>query len=245
MNSRISRLLHSSPETWYRYPINVLGKTVYKFKSQLGLTSAFERRQEMVGPTHLWRMKRDFQIGFLKKVGLKPQHYVLDLGCGVLRGGLPIIEYLEPGHYYGIESRRSVLDEGIKALHEAGLQSKAPTLLALEDLAHAKLDRHFDVIWAFSVLIHMEDRILDDCLTLVSGRLERNGRLYANVSIGNEKDGNWQGFPVVNRSREFYKDAAQRHGLTVIEVGTLQSIGHRSGAPSQDLQVMLEFVPAA
>ena len=196
----------------------------------------------MVGPSHLWKMKRDFQIRFLKGMGMAPEHYVLDLGCGVLRGGLPIIEYLNVGHYCGIEARKAALDEGVSALQEAGLQSKAPTLLVIEDLSRATLDQKFRFVWAFSVLIHMEDKILDTCLDFVSRHLEHTGRMYANVKIGNEKEGRWQEFPVVSRSREFYTSAAERHGLQVADVGTLQSLGHVSGSPGQDLQLMLEFV---
>jgi hypothetical protein len=155
-----------------------------------------------------------------------------------------MIEYLHQGHYYGIESRKEALDEGIRALQEAGLQSKAPTILLFDDLSKATLDRKVDLIWAFSVLIHMEDRILDACLDFVSRNLERNGRMYANVKIGEEKEGKWQQFPVVSRSREFYRSAAERHGLRVADVGTLMSLGHVSGAPGQDLQMMLQFAHA-
>jgi cyclopropane fatty-acyl-phospholipid synthase-like methyltransferase len=214
---------------------------LYQVKSRLGLTSTFERRQAMVGPGHLWKMKRDFQIRFLKSVGMTPEHNVLDFGCGVLRGGLPIIEYLNDGHYYGIESRKAVLDEGVRALQEAGLESKVPTLIVIDDLPGTTLDRKFAIIWAFSVLIHMEDGILDTYLDFVSRHLEPTGRMYANVNMGNGKDGKWQEFPVVSRNREFYTAAAERHGLQVADVGSLRSLGHVSGSPGQDLQMMLEF----
>lgn len=230
---------------WYRYPANLLRKNFYQVKSRLGLATTFERRQAMVGPSHLWEMKRDFQIRFLKSIGMTPDNDVLDLGCGVLRGGLPIIEYLDEGHYWGIEARRPVLDEGVRALQEAGLQSKSPTLLVIDDLSSAIVDREFDLIWAFSVLIHMEDRILDSCLAFVSRHLKRNGRMFANVNLGVQKDRRWQEFPLVRRSREFYSSAAERHGLQVADVGTLQSLGHVSGSPGQDMQLMLEFVRKA
>ncbi|MGP0018991.1 MAG: methyltransferase [Candidatus Sulfotelmatobacter sp.] len=242
MKSLAQTITDGSSSPWYRYAANSLRKKLYQVKSRLGLASAFERRQAMVGPSHLWEMKRNFQIRFLKSVGMTPDHYVLDLGCGVLRGGLPIIEYLAKGHYYGVEARKAVLDEGIKALQEARLQSKVPTLLVIDDLSNATLDREFDLIWAFSVLIHMEDRILDSCLGFASRYLKRNGRMYANVNLGKEKDGRWQEFPVVKRSREFYASTAERHGLQVVDVGTLQSLGHVSGSPGQDMQMMLEFV---
>jgi SAM-dependent methyltransferase len=227
--------------TWV-YPSNTLRAKLHQVKSHFGLTSAFERRQAMVGPSHLWKMKRDFQIRFLKSVGMAPEHYVLDLGCGVLRGGLPIIDYLDEGHYCGIESRKAVLDEGIKALREASLQAKAPTLLVIDDLSEIVLEQKFNFIWAFSVLIHMKDEILDACLGFVSRNLGRDGRMYANVSIGNQEDRTWQDFPVVSRSREFYLSAARHHGLHLVDVGTLRSLGHVSGSPGQDRQRMLKFV---
>jgi methyltransferase family protein len=242
LKSLIQTLFGSGPSTWHRYPANALRAKLFQVKSRLGLTSAVERRQGMVGPSHLWKMKRDFQIRFLESIGMAPEHYVLDLGCGVLRGGLPIIDYLDKGHYCGIEARQTALDEGVRALHEAGLQSKVPTLLVIDDLSRATLDQKFELIWAFSVLIHMEDRMLDACLDFVSRHLECTGRMYANVKIGNEKEGRWQEFPLVSRSREFYTTAAERHGLKVADVGTLQSLGHVSGSPGQDLQLMLEFV---
>jgi cyclopropane fatty-acyl-phospholipid synthase-like methyltransferase len=52
-------------------------------------------RHSLVGPGKLWEMKRAFQIHFLQSVGLTSDQYLLDLGCGTLRGGIPIIKYLE------------------------------------------------------------------------------------------------------------------------------------------------------
>ncbi len=77
---------------------------------------ASTERHSHVGAPEGWELKRRFQIDFLKKQGLKPEHYLLDIGCGTLRGGIPIIDYLDKGHYYGIEVRDFVLDEGRKEL---------------------------------------------------------------------------------------------------------------------------------
>jgi len=46
-------------------------------------------------------MKRRFQIDFFRRQGLRPDQTLFDLGCGTLRGGIPIIDYLEPGFYTG------------------------------------------------------------------------------------------------------------------------------------------------
>ena len=57
-----------------------------------------EQRHYLVGAAHLWEMKQKFQIEFLKENGLKPQDRFVDIGCGTLRGGIPLIKYLETGN---------------------------------------------------------------------------------------------------------------------------------------------------
>lgn len=199
-----------------------------------------QRRHSLVGPAALWKVKRDFQIGFLKEVGLQPQHHLLDIGCGTLRGGLPLIEYLEKGHYYGIEARPEVLEEGRSELKSANLEGKEPTLIATADLLSVNLPVKFDYIWAFAVLIHMSDEILDSCCRLVSNQLAEGGYFYANVNISDRADKSWQGFPVVYRSEEFYKGVAERHGLEFIDLGSLKDLGHNMGVEG-DYQRMLRF----
>jgi SAM-dependent methyltransferase len=198
-------------------------------------------RHAHVGPPQVWRAKRDFQIAYLREhAGLLPEQRLLDLGCGTLRGGLVLIDYLEPGHYCGVEARAEVLDEGRQELLAAGLAEKSPTLIAEPRPAGlGGLPGPFDVAWAFSVLIHMSDDILDEALAVVAANLTPHGAFHANVNIGDRQDGAWEGFPVVHRSLAFYGEVAARHGLEVRDVGTLEELGDRSGAGA--LQRMLVF----
>lgn len=185
-------------------------------------------------------MKRRFQIDFLRAHGLRPSNRLLDLGCGTLRGGIPLIRYLDHGLYWGVEVRPEVLVEARDELVRTGLEARAPHLTHAPDLGDLELGALFDVIWAFSVLIHMPDPVLDRTLGFVARHLAPGGRLWANVNIGEGVIGEWQGFPVVARSLEFYRTAAGRHGMVLEPLGTLESLGHRSGAPAQDRQIMLE-----
>ena len=78
-------------------------------------------------------MKRRFQIGFLRATGLLPGDSILDLGCGSLRGGIPLIEYLGNGCYPGVTVRREVVEDGRRELRGSGL-------------ANLKLNTEFDVV---------------------------------------------------------------------------------------------------
>ncbi len=198
------------------------------------------KRHSLVGSPKLWKQKREFQIGFLKEQGLSPEHYILDLGCGTLRGGMPIIEYLETGHYFGIDVRPEVLVEARKELADAGMDGKEPTLVTQEQSDSIPGER-FDFIWAFSVLIHMDDSALARAMGLVQRCIARDGVFLANVNLGVGEELEWQGFPVVRRPYEFYRDSAAKVGLSVEDLGALKDLGHHSGMPSQDAQHMLRF----
>ena len=186
-------------------------------------------------------MKREFQIEFLRSAGLRPEHYLLDIGCGTLRGGIPIIQYLERGHYYGTEVRAEVLAEARKELEEAGID-KDPTLVLSENVSTLDLSRAFDFVWAYSVLIHLSDDVLRDVLRFARAHLAEDGRFLANVNIDEQRDGYWhQGFPVVWRPVPFYEQEAARAGLEVRDLGTVEALGFGSGHTDHDQHHILEF----
>ncbi len=203
-----------------------------------------QRRHALVGPLALWRQKRDFQIAFLRGQGLQPSHTLCDLGCGTLRGGIPIIDYLEAGNYTGIDVRAEVIEEARRELAEHHLEHKRPELIAAADLADLHLDRRFDVIWAFAVLIHMSDDVLDRALAFVAGHLAPDGRFFANVNLGERPSAHWRGFPVVWRPLGFYEAAAAAAGLEVTDLGEVRNFGHVTGDERGDTKHMLLFRPA-
>lgn len=195
-------------------------------------------RHALVGPADLWSMKRQFQICFLRQMGLRPFQRLLDLGCGTLRGGIPIIEYLETGNYTGVELRKEVLEEGRKELVESGLAHKDPFLIECHRLDTLHLGQKFDVVWAFAVLIHMDDACLDSALASVSRHLNHDGLFYATVNLGDKAEGRWQGFPVVWRHYSFYEEAFRCSGLVVEDIGPLAAFGHihPRRSPAEQLQ---------
>ena len=199
-----------------------------------------QKRHAHVGSPELYKRIRDFQIKFLKEMGLMPEDYLLDLGCGTLRGGIPIIRYLEKGHYYGIEILPDVLEEGKKELLASKLTDKEPVLLS-GSISSVNIDRELNYVWAFSFLIHLTNEILEDCFEFVSRHLGKQGKFYATVNIGNKKDDSWRGFPVVWRSLDFYKQVASSHGLTVQDIGPRQEFGYALVLPIEDDQRILKI----
>lgn len=200
-----------------------------------------EKRHELVGPPKLWKMKQEFQINFLKSKGLSKEHNLLDIGCGTLRGGIPLIDYLDNGNYTGIDIRSEAIKEAFKELKEEGLENKNPIVKQFDSFQELKLENQYIYMFAFSVLIHMEDSICKSCIQFASENLKEDGVFFANVNYGERKDGNWQGYPIAFRSFKFYQELATVFQLKVEEIGTLLELGHDSGSELGDSQVMLKF----
>src|SRR5438128_11168021 len=89
-----------------------------------------DHRQQVGG---LWEKIGELQFRFLVDEGLAPQHHLLDVGCGSLRGGVHFIKYLESTNYYGIDKNSDLLAAGREELERAELTDKRPTLLHRSD----------------------------------------------------------------------------------------------------------------
>ncbi len=84
---------------------------------------AIGRHRRRIGGRN-WEQRGLLQFEFLVAQGLEPGHSLLDVGCGPLRAGVHFVEFLEPGHYYGIDINETLLDAGYETeLTQRYLQS--------------------------------------------------------------------------------------------------------------------------
>ena len=210
-------------------------------RARLLLAGRQARRHSLVGRPELWQLKRDFQISFLRQHGLEPSHVLVDIGCGTLRGGIPIIEYLAADSYVGIDVRSEAIEEARRELREHGLEQKRPLLIAAPSLADVDVGRTADRLWAFSLLMHLDDERLDECLEFARRHLAADGVFYANVITADLAPARWREFPVISRPVEAYLELARRAGLSARDIGALAELGHVSGLAHHDEQRLLEL----
>lgn len=138
------------------------------------------RHRELAGG--LWHEMGRLQLEFLVAEGLRPEHFLLDVGCGCLRAGIHFVRYLEPDHYYGLDVNASLLQAGYDVeLRAAGLQDRLPRAHLLQDGAFAcqRFGRAFDFALAQSVLTHLAPEQARACLAGVARALRPGGRFYA------------------------------------------------------------------
>jgi hypothetical protein len=116
-----------------------------------------------------WLVLGEMQFEYLVRHGLSPEHHLLEIGCGMLRAGWRFIDYLEPGHYYGLDISPDILLHAQKTISGYELQDKLPHLTLVQDLRFEFLpDEHFDAVHAHSVFSHSPIEIIDECLAHVA-----------------------------------------------------------------------------
>jgi ubiquinone/menaquinone biosynthesis C-methylase UbiE len=120
---------------------------------------------------------QDWQFRFLYSKGLKPHHYLLDIGCGWLRLAQAVLPYLEDGRYFGIDAVQVHLDMGVKFLQQTGV-AEQPTLLCDTDFAFDTFGVQFDVAISHAVFTHLTHEQIRLCLTQLKKVMRPGGRCY-------------------------------------------------------------------
>jgi SAM-dependent methyltransferase len=133
-----------------------------------------------IGNVRHWDTIGRLQFEYLVERGLEPRHYLLDVGCGPLRGGIHFIRHLEAGHYYGVDLNAPVLEEARRLeLPRQGLVEKKPTLVVMDDFDFRLLERQFDYAIAQSVFTHLPLNEIIRCLIRMEQALVPGGEFYA------------------------------------------------------------------
>lgn len=127
----------------------------------------------------LWDQMGELQIDYLKRQGLLPEHCLLDVGCGSLRGGVRFVDYLEPGHYFGLDISQELLDAGVNELAQLDLLWKRPQLRCSDSFEVDAFGREFDFALAQSLFTHLTLNKIAVCLLKVADVLRPAGRFYA------------------------------------------------------------------
>ena len=127
----------------------------------------------------LWEEIGKLQFNFLVKNGLEPKHFLLDIGCGSLRGGIHFIRFLDEGHYFGIDRNNELLDSGKIELKENGIEHKIPTLKKIENFDFMSLNQKIDYAIAQSVFTHLPLNEIVRCIMNIEKVLVSGGKFFA------------------------------------------------------------------
>ncbi len=129
-----------------------------------------------------------FQFEPLQREGCRPTSKVLEIGCGNLHAGVLLIQFLEKGHYVGLDPnewlRRSRMrDQSVRRL----VRDKKARFLSTHDFDASSLQMKFDFVLSHSVLSHCAHWQLEQYLQNTAKVLAPGGRIVASIRLA---DGN-------------------------------------------------------
>jgi len=112
------------------------------------------------------------ELGLLKMAGLKPDHTLVDLGCGIGRLAVHAIPTLSGGSYIGIDISQTMLKRAKARIAETVPNPPCSVTWIKQTTSHFTLaEKSVDMMCAFSVFTHMEHedcyRYLKDALRIV------------------------------------------------------------------------------
>lgn len=134
-----------------------------------------------------WEKSATHQFERLKRYGLTPDSTLFELGCGQLRGGRLMIDYLNPGNYSGNDISPDIIVEAKKVLREEGLEDKDVSLFVTNDLSFSEVSgKTFDFIHAQSVLSHMPPEDVEELFKNLSNIMHAGSVFLASFFVSKD-----------------------------------------------------------
>jgi predicted TPR repeat methyltransferase len=185
-------------------------------------------RATAVGDVDSPRSRRigKLQFDYLCQHGLRPEHRVLEIGCGNLRAGWRMIRHLDAGHYYGVDISAQALLSAQETLVARGLTEKVPYLVLVRNMTFAFLPSEaFDVIHAHSVFSHTPLGVIDDCFAHVGRLMKPSGFFDFTFKRTEGREYGKLREDFYYRSESLIA-AAARHGLSARVMTDWDALGH-------------------
>ena len=135
-----------------------------------------------------WEETARAQMAALRDAGLRPDHRLLDIGCGSLRLGHMAVGYLDPGNYWGTDASLALMRRGWEAELTPDLQARLPLAQLIEDrdFAFPGLPPDIDIAIAFGVFTHLPAPTLRPALHNLRLRLPGLRKLLLTVFLAPE-----------------------------------------------------------
>lgn len=175
-----------------------------------------------IGRGDEWDSHGELQRNFLMSIGLRPEHKLLDIGCGVGRAARKLVPYLDPGNYTGCDISHKALNYAINLSTEEGWAKRNPRFVYNSDLDFAE---RFDFLWAHSVLTHLPEQQIDKMMRNVSRIMKGAFAFTYKLAPCRARR---TGLKQFSYSKEFFFDLVEAHGLLAIHLDMRWPAGQRT-----------------
>lgn len=132
------------------------------------------------GDGDLWERIGALQFHYLVDAGLRPEHVLLDLACGSLRGGVHFIPYLDPGNYLGFDKSFDLVALGVaEELGVERFRERRPEFVLNGRFDLSEFTKRPDFVLAQSLFTHLTPIDTTRALAAVATIATPETRFYA------------------------------------------------------------------
>ena len=163
-----------------------------------------------IGREDEWHEHGLLQIHFLMELGMKPEHKLLDVGCGVGRAARRFVPYLHPGNYTGVDISKKALRHAVELSHSECWDDRKPKFLINSDL---DLDERFDFLFAHSVFTHLPPEQIEKMIVNAAVITRKKFAFTYKVAEQPQRSGLKQ----FQYSVSFFADIAKSSGFETID----------------------------
>jgi cyclopropane fatty-acyl-phospholipid synthase-like methyltransferase len=162
-----------------------------------------------------------WQMDALHQLGMRPEHTLLDIGCGPLRLGLQAINTLNDGNYAGMDAYPPFVRIGPKFMEAAGITKKYQIILDAE-FHFERFNMKFDFANAQSVFTHLSRPQIENCMIEMKKVMKPGSKfLFTNILTNYPRGFLFAGrYPMMSGAfctPDYYRELASRHGITFEE----------------------------
>lgn len=129
-----------------------------------------------IGREDEWESHGKLQLAFLVSQGMKPTHFLLDVGCGPGRAARRFVPYLDPNHYVGVDISEAALAFARQLSASEGWEKFRPVFQQNSDLSDLASGPLFDFIWAHSVFTHLPPQQIETMIANAAKILVPGGK---------------------------------------------------------------------
>lgn len=169
----------------------------------------------LAGPPEDFDFVAAMGFNLLTSLGMRAEHRLLDIGCGQLRIGRLLIQYLDRGNYVGVDPNSGSIDIGLRRYVGRHLINvKRPLLIDSANPGAVPDEPKFDFAIAQSVFSHTGPDLLEGWLAAASRVLDSGGVLAATWVPGADRAEDGWTSAFVTYSETTLGRMAAEHGLS-------------------------------
>lgn len=125
------------------------------------------------------------QFDFLINNGIKPDHKLLEVGCGNCRAARFFIRYLNENNYFGLDHNQWLIDAAFQYELTDRDKIKMPKFLVNDDFNFSEINKiKFNFVLAKSVFTHLTKDKIKECLDNLKEVIKKDGIFFASIFVG-------------------------------------------------------------